>query len=104
MYTYYVYLLTNVKRNVMYVGVTNDLEKRIGEHRAGEGGAFTRQYRVSTLVYSEEHQLIEDAIAREKQIKGWWRSKKNALVESLNPTWADLLESSVGEGPSLRSG
>jgi putative endonuclease len=104
MYTYYVYLLTNVKRNVMYVGVTNDLEKRIGEHRAGEGGAFTRQYRVSTLVYSEEHRLIEDAIARERQIKGWRRSKKNALVESRNPTWADLLESSGGKGPSLRSG
>ena len=104
MYTYFVYLLTNMKRNVMYVGVTNDLEKRVGEHRAGEGGAFTRQYRVSTLVYSEEHSLIEDAIAREKQIKGWRRSKKNALVETVNPTWADLLESRGEKGPSLRSG
>jgi putative endonuclease len=87
-----------------HVGVTNDLEKRVGEHRAGEGGAFTRQYRVNTLVYAEEHQFVEDAIGREKQIKGWRRSKKNALVESVKPTWADLLESGVEKGPSLRSG
>ena len=86
MYTYYVYILTNVKRNVMYVGVTNDLGKRVAEHRAGMGGAFTRQYRVNTLVYAEEYQQIEDAIVREKQIKGWRRSKKEALVEAANPT------------------
>ncbi len=104
MFTYYVYILTNVKRNVMYVGVTNDLGKRVAEHRAGTGGAFTRQYRVHTLVYAEEHQQIEDAIVREKQIKGWRRSKKDALVEAANPTWADLLETGVGKGPSLRSG
>jgi predicted GIY-YIG superfamily endonuclease len=90
MHTYYVYILTNVKRNVMYVGVTNDLDRRVGEHGAGMGGAFTRQYKVNTLVYAEDHQRVEDAIAREKQIKGWRRSKKNALVETLNPTWADL--------------
>ena len=104
MYTYYVYILTNVKRNVMYVGVTNDLEKRVAEHRTGTGGAFTRQYRVNTLVYAEEYQQIEDAIVREKQIKGWRRSKKDALVEAANPTWADLLEPGVGKGPSRRSG
>ncbi|WP_422017462.1 GIY-YIG nuclease family protein [Reyranella sp.] len=86
MFTYYVYILTNVKRNVIYVGVTNDLGKRVAEHRAGIGGAFTRQYRVHTLVYAEEYQQIEDAIVREKQIKGWRRSKKDALVEAANPT------------------
>jgi putative endonuclease len=105
MHTYYVYILTNVKRNVIYVGVTNDLEKRVAEHDSGLGGAFTRQYRVNTLVYAEDHQRVEDAIAREKQIKGWRRSKKNALVETVNPAWADL--SDIGEtskGPSLRSG
>ena len=104
MFTYYVCILTNVKRNVMYVGVTNDLEKRVAEHRAGTGGAFTRQYRVHTLVYAEEYQQIEDAIVREKQIKGWRRSKKDALVEAANPTWADLLDAGVSKGPSLRSG
>lgn len=104
MLTYYVYILTNIKRNVMYVGVTNDLEKRVAEHRGGTGGAFTRQYRVNTLDYAEEYQQIEDAIVREKQIKGWRRSKKDALVEAANPTWADLLEAGTTKGPSLRSG
>ncbi|WP_289296220.1 GIY-YIG nuclease family protein [uncultured Reyranella sp.] len=104
MFKYYVYILTNVKRNVMYIGVTNDLGKRIAEHRSGTGGAFTRQYRVTVLVYAEEYQQIEDAIVREKQIKGWRRSKKDALVEAANPTWADLLDPGVSKGPSLRSG
>jgi putative endonuclease len=104
MHSYYIYILTNVKRNVMYVGVTNNLENRIAEHRSGKGGSFTRRYRVSTLVYAEEYQYIEDAIAREKQLKGWRRSKKDELVESLNPSWADLLEANVVKGPSLRSG
>ena len=104
MHTYYVYILTNVKRNVMYIGVTNNLENRVAEHRSGKGGSFTRQYRVHTLVYAEEYQYIEDAIAREKQLKGWRRSKKDELVESINPTWADLLDGSIAKGPSLRSG
>ncbi len=104
MHAYYVYILTNVKRNVMYVGVTNNLENRIVEHREGRGGDFTRKYRVGTLVYAEEYKYIEDAIAREKELKGWRRSKKDALVESANPSWADLLETSVVKDPSLRSG
>ena len=101
---YYVYILTNIKRNVMYIGVTNNLENRVAQHRDGKGGAFTRRYRVSTLVYAEDYQYVEDAIAREKQLKGWSRSKKNALVESVNPTWADLLDHTAWKGPSLRSG
>ena len=104
MRTYYVYILTNVKRNVMYVGVTNNLENRIAEHGDGRGGAFTRKYRLNTLVYAEEYQYADEAIAREKEIKGWRRSKKNALVEASNPTWADLLDAGVLKGPSLRSG
>ena len=88
----------------MYVGVTNNLENRVAEHRCGKGGAFTRRYRVNTLVYAEEFQYIEDAIAREKEIKGWRRSKKDALVEASNPTWADLLATDGVKGPSLRSG
>ncbi|HLG48848.1 MAG TPA: GIY-YIG nuclease family protein [Reyranella sp.] len=70
MRAYYVYILTSVNRNVMYVGVTNNLENRVAQHRSGEGGAFTRRYRVHTLVHAEEYQYVEDAITREKEIKG----------------------------------
>jgi putative endonuclease len=83
---YYVYILTNAKRNVIYIGVINNLENRVSEHSEGKGGAFTRKYRVNTLVYAEEYQYIEDAIAREKELKGWRRSKENTLVETLNPS------------------
>src|SRR5215475_14322108 len=103
MNAYYVYILTNVKRNVMYVGVTNDLQDRVADHADGRGGSFTRQYRVNTLVYFEEFQHIDEAIAREKQIKSWRRSKKDALVEALNPAWADLLAGETAKGPSLCS-
>src|SRR5258708_39237916 len=101
---YYVYILTTVSRHVMYVGVTNDLERRIDEHRNGKGGAFTKRYRVNTLVYVEEYGQISDAITREKEIKAWRRSKKDALVETINPTWADLFDEPSTKGPSLRSG
>lgn len=66
--------------------------------------SFTGRYNVTTLVYAEDYQYVEDAIAREKQIKGWRRSKKNELVEAVNPTWADLLEVPPSKDPSLRSG
>ncbi len=104
MRSYHVYIPTNVSRNVMYVGVSNNLKQRVAEHRAGTGGAFTKRYRVNTLVYAEEYEWIEEAIAREKQIKGWSRSKKDALVETINPTWADLLAPMAFKGPLLRSG
>ena len=104
MHAYYVYVLTNVKRNVMYVGVTNDLEKRVADHCDGRGGSFTRKYRLNTLVHVEEFQYVDEAIAREKEIKGWRRSKKDALVEASNPTWADLADFGVAKGPSPRSG
>jgi putative endonuclease len=102
---YWTYILTNVSRNVMYVGVTNQLERRVADHRSGIASVFTRRYNVSTLVYAEEHERIEDAIAREKEIKAWRRSKKDALVESVNPTWADLFApGDAFKDPSLRSG
>lgn len=104
MRAYYVYILTSVNRKVMYVGVTNNLEHRVAEHRSGKGSAFTRKYRVHILVHAEEYHYIEDAIAREKGIKAWRRSKKDALVEATNPSWADLLETLVVIDPSLRSG
>ena len=104
MRAYYVYILTSVNRKVMYVGVTNNLENRVVEHRSGKGSEFTRRYRVTTLVHAEEYQYVEDAIAREKEIKAWRRSKKDALVAATNPSWADLLETMVVIDPSLRSG
>jgi putative endonuclease len=87
---YYVYMMTNVSRVVLYTGVTNDLERRVWEHQRGECKGFTKTYRVTHLVYHETYSQIDDAIAREKQIKGWRRSKKNALVETSNPRWIDL--------------
>jgi len=104
MHAYYVYVLTNVPRSVMYVGVTNDLERRLADHRDGRGGAFTRKYRLNTVVHVEEFQFVDEAIAREKQIKGWRRAKKDALVQASNPTWSDLMDPGVPKGPSLRSG
>jgi putative endonuclease len=103
MNAYYVHILTNVKRNVMRVGVTNDLQNRVADHADGRGGSFTRKYRVNTLVYFEEFQYIDEAIAREKQIKSWRRSTKDA-VEASNPRWADLLAEEAAKGASLCSG
>ena len=104
MHVYYVYILTNIKRNVIFVGVTNDLERRVADHCDGRGGSFTRKYRINTLVHVEEFQYIDEAIAREKEIKGWRRSKKDALVQASNPTWADLANPGAVKGPSLRAG
>ena len=87
--SYWVYVLASAT-HVLYVGVTNDVSRRVAEHRAGVGGAFTRRYRVHRLVYAEEHGNVRDAIAREKTLKGWRRERKVALVESVNPLWADL--------------
>lgn len=87
---YYVYILTNKTDNVMYVGVTNNLQRRIYEHKNELIDGFTKKYHVHKLVYYEEYKAVKDAILREKQIKGWTRIKKNTLVETLNPEWHDL--------------
>jgi putative endonuclease len=77
---------------MLYVGVTNDLERRIYEHRQKQIPGYTRQYNISKLVYFEATPNVSAAIAREKQIKGWVRAKKLALIEIKNPEWADLSE------------
>ena len=87
---YYVYLLTNWSNKVLYTGVTNDLKRRLYEHTEGLADGFTQKYHVHKLVYFEVTTDVRSAIAREKQIKGWTRAKKNALVETSNPGWADL--------------
>ncbi|MBA3544384.1 MAG: GIY-YIG nuclease family protein [Chthoniobacterales bacterium] len=87
---YFVYMMSNRSRVVLYTGVTNDLARRVWEHQNGTIKGFTKQYRLTTLVYHETYGDINQAIDREKQIKSWRRSKKNALVETLNPKWDDL--------------
>ncbi len=89
---YYVYLLTNWNHRVMCVGVTNDLERRIYEHRNKFVKGFTEKYNVHKLVYFEETVEVVEALTREKEIKKWRRSKKNELVDSFNPDWKDLGE------------
>ena len=88
---YYVYMMTNRSRT-LYTGVTNDLRRRVYEHKHKLIEGFTKKYNITILVYYEETTDIRSAIAREKQIKGWLRSKKIALIESMNPQWQDLSE------------
>ena len=86
---FYVYILAN-RSKTLYVGVTNDLVKRLQDHWSGRLGSFTRRYAVYRLVHVEVTTSPRDAIAREKQIKGWSRAKKVALIEANNPGWLDL--------------
>jgi putative endonuclease len=87
--TYFVYILASKSRR-LYVGVTNNLERRAFEHREKLVEGFTKKYNISRVVYFEQAEDILSAIAREKQLKGLLRAKKIALIESVNPTWEDL--------------
>jgi putative endonuclease len=96
---YYVYILTNWNNKVLYTGVTNDISRRVTEHKMKTIDGFTKKYNINKLVYLEEFSFIKDAIAAEKKIKGWLRIKKIELIESRNPQWKDLstkLEAYVG--------
>ncbi len=86
---YYVYIMTN-KSRTLYTGVTNDLERRVYEHKQKLLPGFTAKYNINRLVYFESSQDVQAAISREKQLKGWLRRKKIALIESVNPEWKDL--------------
>src|SRR5207245_187016 len=90
MKAFYVYMTTNQSRVVLYTGITNSLMRRVWQHQSSEIEGFTKTYKVNRLVYYECFNDPRDAIAREKEIKGWRRAKKNALVEKMNPRWADL--------------
>lgn len=83
-------MLTNWKNNVLYVGMTNSLERRLYEHKNKLLEGFTKKYNLNKLVYFEEFSDVNQAIQREKEIKKWRREKKNKLIESLNPGWDDL--------------
>lgn len=89
---YYIYIMTNTHNTVLYTGVTNNLARRVYEHRNGLGGIFTRKYNIQKLVYYEVGEDVNAVIAREKQIKGGSRKKKLALINKMNPEWKDLYE------------
>ena len=89
---FYVYIVTNRPNGTLYVGVTNDLARRMAEHVSGDC-EFTFKYNLNRLVYFEATRYIRNALAREKQIKRWRREKRVALIESINPAWRDLLHS-----------
>ena len=87
---YYVYIMSSKYNNVIYIGITNNLERRVYEHKNKLIEGFTEKYNVDKLVYYEECKEIKDAIRREKQLKGWSRIKKDKLIEGMNPNWQDL--------------
>jgi putative endonuclease len=89
---YYVYILASKRNGTLYTGVTNDLVRRVGEHKAGTNEGFTKRYKVDRLVYFESTNDVRDAIKREKQIKKWLRKWKVELIESRNPEWKDLYD------------
>ena len=88
----WVYIMSNRKDGVLYIGVTSDLSRRIVQHREGKGSAFCRRYGLKRLVYAEEHDSFEEAIAREKAMKAWKRAWKIELIEAVNPAWDDLFD------------
>jgi len=87
---YYIYILTTKNNAMLYIGVTNDLQRRLYEHKNKLIDGFTKKYNINRLVYYEEYKEIEEAIAREKQLKSWTRIKKEKLIEKENPEWKDL--------------
>ncbi|MHB8339108.1 MAG: GIY-YIG nuclease family protein [Ignavibacteriaceae bacterium] len=90
-HNYYIYILTNKYNKVIYVGMTNNLDRRLFEHKNKMLEGFTKKYNVDKLVYYEHTSNVDAAIAREKEIKKWRREKKNKLIETNNPDWKDLI-------------
>ena len=94
---YCIYIMTNAHNTVLYTGVTNELQRRVLDHRSGKGSGFTKKYNITKLVYFESGDDINLAIVREKQIKAGPRKKKIELIESINPEWKDLFEEYFGK-------
>ena len=88
--TYFAYIVTNFNRSVFYIGCTNHIVRRVIEHQHEIGSKFTRRYKLKYLIYFEEYQYVQDAIARKKQLKRWGRPKKLVLIKKLNPKLKDL--------------
>ncbi len=89
---YYVYMITNWNNRVLYTGVTNNLHRRVYEHKNKLVDGFTKKYNINKLVYYVAMEDVRSAIEYEKRLKGWTRAKKNALINSINPNWEDLYE------------
>ncbi|MCJ7553100.1 MAG: GIY-YIG nuclease family protein [Ignavibacteriaceae bacterium] len=87
---YYVYILANKRNGTIYIGVTNNLKRRVGEHKEDIIEDFTKKYRIHNLVYFESYNDIKDALTREKRLKKWNREWKIKLIEEMNPDWCDL--------------
>lgn len=96
MKNYYVYIMANKKNGTLYTGVTNDLVRRVGEHKSGLGAEFTRRYEIERLVWYEQCTDVEAAIAAEKRFKRWRRAWKIDLIEQSNPDWRDLYGDLLG--------
>jgi putative endonuclease len=90
-FRFWVYIMASRSRN-LYTGVTDSIYHRVLQHKSGEIEGFTKRYKINRLVYYEEFKYINNAIRREKEVKGWDRKKRIALIESMNPAWADLAE------------
>ncbi|MBN2663754.1 MAG: GIY-YIG nuclease family protein [Bacteroidales bacterium] len=90
-HNYFVYILTNINKTVLYTGVTNDIRRRLWEHKKGVNNkSFTSKYKCFYIIFWERYQYIQDAIDREKEIKGWRREKKEDLINEFNPKWEFL--------------
>jgi putative endonuclease len=94
-YQFWVYILSN-RSHILYIGVTNNLRRRVVDHRKQTPGTFTARYKITRLVYCEQFQYINNAIAREKELKKWTRAQKIALIEVANPTWEELMPEEPG--------
>ena len=88
---YYVYILTNFKKSVLYIGFTSNLQQRVAQHKAGEIEGFTKKYKTNTLIYYEEFEDINEAKARERAMKKWKRAWKEELIGKVNPEWQEIL-------------
>ncbi len=88
---YHVYILTNFKKTVLYIGFSGNLQQRIAQHKAGEVEGFTKQYKTNVLIYSEEFDDVNQAKARERAMKKWKRAWKEELINKVNPDWKEIM-------------
>ena len=102
-YNFWVYILSN-RSHILYIGLTNNLRKRVFQHRQQTPDSFTARYKINRLVYFERYQYVNNAIAREKELKHWTRAQKIALIESINPTWEELMPDSPIALPRTTNG
>lgn len=101
-YQFWLYILSN-RSHILYIGVTNNLNKRVIQHRKQTPGSFTARYKITRLVYYEQFQYINNAIARETELKHWTRAQKIALIEAMNPTWEELLPETSQLSPTFET-